>query len=239
VLIDALLDLVLPRRCVGCGRAGVGLCLACADVAPLLAWRDGLPVASAARYAGATRSAVIAYKERGRRDLADALSFLLVAAVLALDRRGEVLVPVPSDRRVAAARGGDHVARLAGRAARELGTRVVHGALRLDSAVRDSAGLGVVERAANLDHAMSGRPPPRPGLAAVLVDDVVTSGATLREAHRALRDAGWAVTAAATVARTELRQVRGSSGPVRRQLPDGRAAPLSPSRTRDGGLTLS
>jgi predicted amidophosphoribosyltransferase len=78
--------------------------------------------------------------------------------------------------------------------------------LALCRPVADSAGLGVAARRANLDHAMVAGPPPRPGAPAVLVDDIVTSGATIAEAARALRAAGWQVSGAAVVAATPRRR---------------------------------
>jgi predicted amidophosphoribosyltransferase len=124
-----------------------------------------------------------------------------------------LLVPVPSARSVAAARGGDHVLRLARRAAVRCGVRVAGNALVLTRAVRDSAELGAQARTANLAGAMSARPP-RPGLAALVVDDIVTTGATLHEAHRALQVAGWPVLGAAVVAATPRRSVGESANPL-------------------------
>jgi predicted amidophosphoribosyltransferase len=106
--------------------------------------------------------------------------------------------------------------------------RALFGALRLVAAVHDSAGLGAAARQANLAHAMRAQPPPRAGVRVVLVDDVVTTGATVREAVRALTAAGWQVVGAATVARTVLRCE--SAG---RRL----AAPHTPGRTAASGLT--
>jgi predicted amidophosphoribosyltransferase len=75
--------------------------------------------------------------------------------------------------------------------------------------VRDSAGLDAVQRRANLAGRYRARPG-APGARVVLVDDVVTSGATLTEAARALRAAGQQRVLAAVVAATP-RQVRRSA----------------------------
>lgn len=203
-LAAALVDLVLPRCCVGCGRAGPALCAPCSPAGLLRpdTAGPGLPVVAAGAYSGALRAALIAYKERGRRDLARPLGELLARTV-----GGEpacVLVPVPSAARVARARGGDHVLRIARVAARG---RLVPVAtpLRLVRPVHDSAGLGRHERSANLREAMTASPPPRPGVGAVLVDDILTTGTTLREAARALGAAGWSVRGGAVVAVTARR----------------------------------
>jgi predicted amidophosphoribosyltransferase len=206
MITDSLLELLLPRRCAGCGAPGLALCGRCAAVEPLVEPRPELAVASAAEYAGAVRAAVLAYKERGRRDLVCVLAALLVLAIRRLVLPPDfLLVPVPSARAVAAARGGDHVARLARRAGPQLPARTAAGALWLAASVRDSAGLGASARARNLHHAMRAHPPPAGVGSVVVVDDVVTTGATLREAARALRASGWHVAGAATVARTPLR----------------------------------
>jgi predicted amidophosphoribosyltransferase len=206
-LTDAFVDLVLPRCCVGCGRAGAALCPACAaaDVHPVAV--ADLTVVAATRYEGAIRTALIDYKERGRRDLAGALGGVLVGAIEALDAHGAILVPVPSSAAARRSRGGDHVLRLARVAARAMtpATRVA-GPLRLIRAVQDSAGLDIAGRAANLHAAMHAVTPGRPTRPAIIVDDIATTGATLLEAARALRTAGWPVHGAAVVAATPRRR---------------------------------
>jgi predicted amidophosphoribosyltransferase len=214
---SALVDLVLPRRCVGCGGYLGALCPRC--VPDLPAFRTPSEAWAAATYDGALRSALLAYKERGRRDLGRPLGELLarsVGAAMAVGRcppDAVLLVPVPSARSVAAARGGDHVVRLARRAAPQCGVRVVRDALVLTRSVRDSAGLGSRERTSNVAGAMAARPGP-PGWAALVVDDIVTTGSTLREAYRALEAEGWPVLGTAVVAATARR----IDGELRRPL---------------------
>jgi predicted amidophosphoribosyltransferase len=198
----ALADLVLPRCCVGCGRPGSSLCPHCAPRGVLRVDAVGLPIVASGPYAGPLRAALIAYKERGRRDLAGPLGRLLAGGVALCPPA--TLVPVPSAAQVARARGGDHVLRLARAAARPSAARVGT-PLRLARPVQDSAGLGLHERAANLLGAMAATAPPPSGAGAVLVDDIVTTGATLREAARALGAAGWTVRGAVVVAATERR----------------------------------
>jgi predicted amidophosphoribosyltransferase len=224
-MFATLLDLVLPTRCVGCGSRTAPLCADCAPTsAPLVVMTGRLSTTAAAEYTGALRAALLAYKERGRRDLTAPLGALLgraLADAVPADppaRARVLLVPVPTTRAAAAARGGDHVLRLARRAAAARGLRVAPDALRLTRTPLDSAGLGVDERAANLDQAMRARAVP-PGTAAVLVDDIVTTGATLREGARALAAAGWPVLGGAVVAATRRHSGgsswrTGSPGPI-------------------------
>jgi predicted amidophosphoribosyltransferase len=201
----ALLDLVVPGHCVGCGRAAAALCGGCAVPDPHPVPVPGLAAAAAARYEGPIRTALIAYKERGRRDLAGPLGVLLATAIPPV-RPGTVLVPVPSTAAARRARGGDHVRRLATVAARRAGSIGVATPLSLSRAVEDSAGLDIASRAANLHHAMCASAPPAWARAAVIVDDIATTGTTVLEAARALRASGWQVDGAVVVAATPRRR---------------------------------
>jgi predicted amidophosphoribosyltransferase len=204
--VAALADLLLPRTCAGCGIPGAVLCRRCSVL--LAAPRPASPrrfpwgfppTAAAGAYAGPVRPAVIAFKERGRTELARPLGAALALAVAAVvgavpgPRRPVVLVPVPSSRAALRARGRDHVRELARRAIRELadaGLPVTEARLLCRrGSVRDSAGLSAAQRRANLAGSFvrdGARPGPPPGALLVLVDDVVTSGATLTEAATAL-----------------------------------------------------
>jgi predicted amidophosphoribosyltransferase len=228
LLLHDLLDLVLPHACPGCGRPGERLCSGCAatDAIVLRQQVGTVTVVASGAYAEGLRAAVLAYKERNNRGLVEPLGGLLARAVDGLDlQRGTfVLVPVPSSRGAARARGGDHVTRLAASASTGLGVPVVR-ALRLARSVRDSAGLDQVDRARNLAGAMLAIPHRPEHRVAVLVDDVVTSGATVREATRALLAAGWPVIGAAVVAATPRRD--GALGPGSARRGGSRSAPAT------------
>ena len=205
--VHTLLDLVVPVLCVGCGASGSPFCTGCvhASACPLTMHMP-LPVTAYGWYTGPVRTALIRYKERGQRDLAEPLARLLdMALVRGLERAppaGLVLVPVPSAHAVARQRGGNHVLRLARKAGRALGLPA-RPLLSLQWAVRDSAGLGARQRGANLAGAMAARRGPGGSFrSAVIVDDIVTTGTTVREAARALAEAGWQVSGAAVVAAT-------------------------------------
>lgn len=179
----------------------------------------GFPVCHAvAAYDGAVRSALIAYKERGRRELCRPLGTALAASVLtgvdgAEDGR-VLLVPVPSRRRAIRQRGVDTTNALALEAARVLrrsgvDTRTVP-ALRLCRTTRDSAGLSAAARAVNVSGAMAAQVrngADRGSSVLVIVDDLLTTGATLGEAARALAAVDRPAIAAAVVAATARRGV--------------------------------
>ena len=210
-MLGDLLDLVLPRDCAGCGAPGRTLCGVCtAELsADLRRHRPdpcppGLPpLVAAGWYDGAARAALLAHKERGRLGLVRPLGAALATAVLSLaPPRGAVLVPVASSPQAVRERGHDHARRLAGAAARRVPGAAARALLVPARAVADQAALGTAARAANLHGALRARRP-LPGLPVVLVDDVVTTGATLAEAARALRAAGADVRGAAVVAATQ------------------------------------
>ncbi|SEP55461.1 ComF family protein [Streptomyces radiopugnans] len=223
-----LADLVLPADCAGCGLPRTGLCARCRELLSGSRPRrvrpepppDGLPpVHACLAYADEVRAVLLAHKERGALRLAAPLGAVLAGAVRAAAgeagpggaARGStgplLLVPVPSARRSVAARGHDPVRRMALAAAAELrrggwSARVLP-VLRQRRAVADQAGLDARRRLANLAGALdtvagAGRLLEQGPV--VVVDDLVTTGASLAEAARALGRAGGRVAGAAVVA---------------------------------------
>jgi predicted amidophosphoribosyltransferase len=238
-----LLDLLIPARCAGCGARGAPCCARCAGVWGSVSEVVRVPVAGVARvfalarYRGVARRLLIAYKERGRRDLAASLGRALAEALVVLPLRkaafagvrnpvssvgtsatsfaGQAgtasasrkicLVPAPSRRSAVRVRGGPHVERLANAAASVLagwGFEVaVAPALELTGGARDAVGLNRAERVANLAGRLrfreAGRPPP--GFPVVVLDDVITTGATAAACVRALEGEGIEVAAVLTL----------------------------------------
>ncbi|MBT2482157.1 ComF family protein [Streptomyces sp. ISL-94] len=215
--------------CAGCREALSGAGPVPARPSPPPA---GLPaVHAAAAYEGVVRAVLLAHKERGALPLAGALGAALAGAVrasgsgvvgrgaggggLGEGEREVALVPVPSARRQVRARGHDPARRIAlaaaGRLRRDGVPARVAPVLRLRRAVADQAGLGAGQRRENLAGALGvcrGGARLLDGAVIVLVDDLITTGATLAEAARAVRAAnlGQEVLRAAVVAATRTEQ---------------------------------
>lgn len=227
---EAAGDLLLGGHCPVCDLPGWGPCGACrarlAAVRPRLASRApaGLPpIAASAPYDDALQALISAFKEHQAYGLAPLLGLrlalavgLLLQEVVGADDVGRrvCLVPVPSTRAARRRRGLDAVGVLARHAARRLSSAgapaSVASLLVPVRRVADQAGLGAAERRRNLAGAWRvRRRRPDVSAAVVVVDDVVTTGASLAEAVRALRTAGISVLGAATVAATQLGDHRG------------------------------
>lgn len=207
-VLDAL-ALMLPVACAGCAEPDRAVCAACRDglaprpeaVVPPLA--PDLLVIAGLRYEGVARRVVLALKDGDRPGLARELAPALAAAARSAGERirGDVVVcPVPSSRSGRRRRGYRPVERLAVAA----GLRVA----RLLAPARRSAPvqkrLGAVARAANARGAFRRRAGVA-GRRVVLLDDVVTTGATLAEAARELVAGGAEVVGAVVLAATPRR----------------------------------
>jgi competence protein ComFC len=213
-----LLDLALPATCVGCGREGDPICPACR---PALGVREqapaGIPVGLpsdvpdpllqlewCAPFGGLARRALHELKYAGERRLAGPLGASIAARWRQAGAGGDLIVHVPVHRDRARERGYDQAEALARVAAREL--RLPHiAALVRDRATLAQFQLGRDRRAANVAGAFRLAGPAMrrtvAGRWVVLVDDVVTTGATLSACAEVLLEAGAIGVSAVTVAR--------------------------------------
>lgn len=227
---SAAADLLLGAGCPGCGAPWWGACPSCRAhliaqpvrlTAPTPA-PAGFPLtATAGVYDDVHRGLITAHKEVQALSLTPVLGDRLAAAIRKLlDVRGVsvgepvVLVPVPSAARTVRDRGFDATGALAKRAARRLAAeRSISTAALLAQhrGLADQSGLDAAQRAANLRgglrlrRAIGGRPEPSERARVVVVDDLVTTGASLTEAVRCLDTGGFQVVGAATVSATVRR----------------------------------
>jgi ComF family protein len=221
--IERVLDLALPAICAGCGREGDALC---GEGGAALDIRYGVPpgvpiglpgdvpaplvqVEWCTGFTGVTRRALHRLKYAGDRRLADPLGRAVARRWLRAGVGGDVLVPVPASRDRVRERGYDQATLIAAVAAAHLGRPLAADLLvrsRLTAAQFD---LDREERAGNVAGAFrlqAGAVLPAgsgPGGAPwiVLVDDVMTTGATLAACAGVLMEAGALAVSAITVAR--------------------------------------
>lgn len=214
----ALADLVLPLECLGCGAPEVAWCPACRDSACRLRLHEPDPVpdrfpptVAAAEYAGDVRQAILGVKEQGRRDLVRPVAQLLQWAGRAAMPPGErwLVVPMPSNPAAARARGGDHMVRIGLAAMSGSGQLFVDALSARHSG--DATSLGAAGRMGDRRRSMRLRRDAAAllrGRDVLLVDDIVTTGATLTTAAALVRSAGARTVRAAVIAATEKEVTR-------------------------------
>jgi len=155
-------------------------------------------------YEGTLRELIHLFKFEGVRSLARPLGEFLAAA-LPRDVRLDAVVPMPLHWRRRWRRGFNQSALLAAEVGRRCGIPVIHGARRV-RATAPQAGLTNSRRRANVARAFAAsRRRPVRGLRLLLVDDVLTTGATAAACSRALRSAGASFVAVLTLARADRR----------------------------------
>jgi ComF family protein len=148
---------------------------------------------AAVRFDDVARALVHALKYGDRLDLAPIMGRWMANAGRELTREADLLVPVPLHWRRQWARRFNQSALLAEVVGKANGLRVSHGALKRVKATAQQVGLARSERALNVQGAFGVRPDARievVGRRLVLVDDVLTSGATIEACTRALLRAG-------------------------------------------------
>lgn len=215
---DRALDLALPAACAGCHREGSALCSECIpSLDARLTAQAGVPIGLpadipapllqlewCAPFTGVTRRALHALKYDGERRLAAPLGAAIARRWARAGIAGDAFVPVPASPDRVRERGYDQAALLAAEAGRRLRLPTIP-ALERTRATTAQFDLDRAARSTNLGGAFrvvaSTPRVPVAGRWLVLVDDVVTTGATLAACAATLLDAGALAVSAIAVAR--------------------------------------
>ena len=194
-IFSELSHLVFPTRCYGCNVLGVSICTVCRRewIPHYYKTRTSpLTVHSAVLYTPTASRIILAAKENGLQGADD----LLIAAIIhvlnkaRLDKSFARLVPVPSSNKSQRRRGRSFIVDLTNTISQNTGI-AVNDCLQLSRRISDQSGLTRVQRITNMHGAFSLKPGVILRGDAILIDDVVTTGATLREAARALNSQGF------------------------------------------------
>ena len=207
ISLPALSELIFPSRCLGCRQLGIGICSTCRASWHPHIYRtsiavDGItfPVYSAVAYSPVAQKVLLGAKE-GALQVADQLILQALTHRLAYFY-SEVgiadLVPIPSRKMNTRKRGRDFILEQTYEVSRSPSVQV-RAILSHSRKVKDQTTLNSHSRELNLSQSMrcANREEPT-NTPVIIIDDLVTSGATLREAGRALYGAGYTVIGAVT-----------------------------------------
>lgn len=211
-LISLLVNLIFPPRCVGCQGRGAWICHACQSGLPRLP-PEHCPICARPRdvaavcdlclrqppefdrllcaflFEGTMRQAIHRLKYRGARHLAEPLAHLLLDE-LGRVPRPDLVVPVPLHPARYASRGYNQSALLADVIGRALAVTVREDGLRRIRDTPAQVSLSGPARWLNVRGAFEATASDLRGRSVLLIDDVATTGSTLRAASLALKSAG-------------------------------------------------
>ena len=214
VTLEQLLNFVLPCPCAICGRPPAALCDSCRAQIRLnlhQVRRDRLEGWAATEYEATAADLIVAYKDQGFASLSPVMASLLQPALeAALSTTGfapelVTICPMPSKRSSYLRRGFNPTELFARQAVKKMRMpSAPTDVLRVVGDVVDQASLDHDGRLANLQGALRASVWFK-GRSVILVDDIVTTGASLTEAARAIEEAGGEVLGFCTIAETMLR----------------------------------
>ena len=204
-----MFDFLLPQKCIHCHSISKSsLCDLCqpelTQPTRIARYIDGVPIYSSLVYDGVIRSTIIGMKERGLRALAVHLTEILTRNLLDLHQnlKAEFIgVPIPSNKNSRRLRGFDHLSLILPKDSPKEFCEFDPRALQVIRKVKDQQQLTLKDRQKNLVNAYEFRPRLLPRTRKyVLIDDVITTGSSIRAGIAAVRAGGGEVLAATTLA---------------------------------------
>jgi len=193
-IFSELSQLLFPTRCYGCNQLGLNICTSCRDQWIPHYYKSNIGdhfVHSAVVYTDTASKIILAAKENGLKGADD----LIISAIMHVLKQSRVnfsyltLIPVPSSKYSQRKRGRSFIVDLTQQIS-DLSGISMRDCLYVSRRVSDQSGLTKKQRMLNVQGAFSLRKGTVLRGDVILIDDVVTTGATLREAARALNSQG-------------------------------------------------
>ena len=191
--IQEVSQLLFPGRCLGCHKLSSIICPNCLEqwkVNEFKTQYSNLTVQSAILYTPVAAKIILAAKENGT-STADQLLIQTITRQIqksTVDRNHIRLVPIPSSKRSSRIRGRSFMVDIVRQISNQTGIAMLD-CLALTGKTTDQTGLNRQQRLENMKGSMSIKAVARGEL--ILIDDVITTGATLKEAARALNSQGF------------------------------------------------
>ena len=202
----SLLDAFVPTWCISCKAVGSLFCYQCrSKLVPRerLVTRASFDGWAAFDLDANVANLILAYKDRGRTALAEFLARRLLGPLSRFGDQDLTLVAMPSSSAGVARRGFDSAGLLVRALAKKSGLPMAKGLLTHRRETADQRPLAAADRESNLFESLEARQ----GQGRVLiVDDIVTTGASVLECRRALTSAGFEVAGFITIAETLLQK---------------------------------
>ena len=201
-MFSPLKELLFPVHCYGCKAIGLEICSKCRRF-----WNphfyiqkiDGLTVYSSIKYSPIARSILLSAKESSVKRADEMIIEALLNTLRRLPPhllRDAVLMPIPGSKRAIRKRGRDFIFELTKELSDRTGIPRISG-MEISRGLLDQSGLSATDRSRNISGAFKFEGP-KILKEVFLIDDLVTTGATLLEAKRALNEGGISVTRAIT-----------------------------------------